>query len=197
MTTETDTQNSSLQGAFGDRGTNVNNITYGHPHGEAILNGCKEILLESETGQILVRILNHHQIPVHIMKGTGESGFSPELKTIYLQIPGKITKATGEVVIQLAKAIREADQEYAGMTAPDPMKDVVAYAGFMHARNVDSIYYVFQTIKELKNSSFFDILLDTLKNLGLNDMYKAYLEGKSKEELYDYYADAYEMREGI
>ena len=92
----------------------------------------------------------------------------------------------------LAKSAREADQEYAGFKAPDPTKDVIEYAGFMHARNLDSTYYICQMIKELTNSLHFAVLLDSLKNLGLHNIYKAFLEGASKEELYDYYAEAYE-----
>lgn len=195
--TETDNENRGLQDAFGDRGTNVNMINYGHPHGERILDEALDALRESETGALFVKILLTMKTPVHIMKGTGESGFSAELGAIYLQVPGKISSVTGDVVINLAKAIREAEHDFEGVKAPDPMKNVIEYAGFMHSRNVDSIYYVFKIIKELTNSLLFPVLMGSLTNLGLENMYKAFLEGKKKEELYDYYSDAYEAREGL
>lgn len=200
MNTETDTPTGSgnnLQGAFGDRGTKLTAISYGHPHGAEIIEDIKKIIIESETGRAFVEIFDYHSIPLNIMKGTGESGFSPELNTIFLQIPGRTSKATGETIISFAKAVREADQEYAGFKAPDPTKDVIQYAGFMHARNLDSLWYVCKMIKELTNSSSFSVLLDSLTNLGLHNVYKAFLEGVSKEELYDYYAEAYEERGSI
>ena len=196
----TDTTNNGdngLQGAFGDRGTNVNSINYGHPHGQKIIEEARSVLNESETGQVFVKLLDYQKIPIYIMKGNGEAGFSAQMNTIILQIPGKIDKVTGEVIFNLTRAIRDADQEYAGLKAPDPMKDVLGYAGFIHARNLDSITYVCKVIKELTNSSYFPVLLDTLTNLGLNEFYKAYLDGASKEELYDYYAKAYDNRGSI
>lgn len=196
-TENTENSGNKLQGAFGDRGTNVNAINYGHLHGDKILNEARQILLESPTGQILVKVWDHHRIPTQVMKGTGESGFSPSMNSIIIQVPGKTKSATGEVVINLARALRDADQEYSGLTAPDPMKDVMAYAGFIHARNLDSITHVCKIIKELTNSSFFSVLLDSLPILGLQYVYKAYLDGKPKEELYDYYADAYDNRGSI
>lgn len=184
-------EDKNLKGAFGDKGTQTNAISYGHPHAEAILSEAREIISKSATGNILVRVMDHHRIPVHIIKGTGESGFSPDLRTIYLQVPGKTTHATPDAVIQLVKALREADQEYSGHRAPDPMKDVIEYAAFMHARNLDSITHICMVVKELTNSSDFSEFLDSLTNLGLNGVYKAYLRGAPKEELYMEYAEAY------
>ncbi len=194
-TIDTDNNTSGgLKGSFGDRGINMNAMGYGHPHGDKIIGEARQILLESETGRTLIKILDHHRIPIIIMKGNGDGGFSPEMKTITIQVPGKIKKATGEFVISFIKAIREADQEFAGSTAPDAKKDIIAFAGFIHARNIDSTWYACKTIKELTNSSFYSVLLDLLTNLGLNRLYKAFLEGVSKKELYDYYAEAYYNR---
>ena len=187
-----------LKSGFGDKGTNVNSgMAYGHPHGEAIIEGAKEILRESETGNILVQVQETFNIPIQVMKGKSESGFSPEMKTIFIYVPGKLTKVTGDVVFDLAKAAREADLEYSGHTAPDPMKNLMEYAGFMHARNLDTVTHVCTIVKELTNSSYFSVLLDTLTNLGFNELYKAYLSGASRDELYDFYADAYDNRGSI
>lgn len=193
-TDTTDNSGNGLQSAFGDRGTNVNSMSYGHPYAEDIIEGAKEVLRESETGRILLQVQEKFQIPIHIMKGKSESGYSPEMKTIFLYVPGKTKQATGEIVFDLAKASREADLELSGQKAPDPMKDLMAYAAFMHGRNLDSLSQVCQIVKELTNSSYFPVLLDTLKNLSLNSFYKAYLDGKPDEELYDHYAEAYDKR---
>ena len=188
-------ENKKLKGAFGDKGTQTNAISYGHPHADKILGQAREIIAGSETGKILIKVMDHHRIPVHILKGTGESGFSPELRTIYLQVPGKASSASADVVVQLVKSLREADLEYSGNKAPDPMKDVMEYASFIHARNLDTIRHVCEVTEQLTNSSHFSDLLDTLTNLGLNGVYKAYLKGASDEELYMEYAAAYNSTE--
>ncbi len=195
MNTETDNNDGSdkkLQGAFGDKGTNVNAIAYGHPYAEGIIDGAKEIIRESKTGNRLLILLDKNLVPIHIMKGKGDSGFSPDMGTIILQIPGNIQKTLPEHVIALIKALHEAAQERAGFKAPSPQKDIMAYASFIHGRNLDSITEVCKILKELTNSSHFPVLLDSLKKIGLYKVYEAYLSGKSRDELYTEYAEAYE-----
>ncbi|NCO03095.1 MAG: hypothetical protein GW903_02755 [Alphaproteobacteria bacterium] len=195
----TESGGKKLQSAFGDRGTNVNAIAYGHPYAEQIVKQAKEILSESPTGLILVRTLNTFKIPIHVMKGNPRegNGYSSEMKTIFLQIPGNMDKASGEIVLNLAKSLREADQELAGHKAPDLQKDLMAYAAFMHSRNLDCLTTACKIVKELTNSAYFSNLVDTLTKLGLNEFYKAYTDGKPREELYDYYAQAHDNRGSI
>lgn len=197
-TTDNNTESGGkkLQSAFGDRGTNVNAVAYGHPYAEQIVKQAKNILSESPTGQILVRTLNTFNIPIHVMKGNPKegNGYSIEMKTIFLQIPGNANTASGETVLNLAKALREADQELAGHKAPDLMTDLMAYAAFMHSRNLDCLTTACKIVKELTNSSHFTNLVDTLTKLGFNEFYKAYIDGKTREELYDFYAQAHDNR---
>lgn len=180
-----------LKGSFGDKGTKVNQIAYGHPHAEKIIEEAKAVLKESETGRKLVGLIEQKKVPVHIIKGTGESGFSPELMTLFIQMPGKTDKASGLFIVQLIKGLREAAQELGGAKTPDPLKDVIEYAEFVHARNLDALETVCKVVKELTNSLHFPVLLDTLSNIGLNKAYKAYLSGVSEEEFYMEYASAY------
>ena len=73
-----ETENSSgykLQGAFGDKGTQVNSIGYGHPHADTLIEQAKEVLFEAETGKLFLRVLDHYKVPIHVIKGTGEGGF--------------------------------------------------------------------------------------------------------------------------
>lgn len=177
-----------LTGAFGDKGTKVNAIAYGHPYGEQIVESAKDILRESETGRLLIKVHNVHNIPIHVIKGTGESGFNPQSRVVYLQVPGKVEKPDSKIIISLIKALREADQELIGFTAPDPTKDLMEYAAVMHAKNLDSIVYVCKVVKELSHSSHFPVLLDALAEIGFNNVYKAYEVNASKEELFDAYA---------
>ncbi|NQZ14520.1 MAG: hypothetical protein HRT94_06840 [Alphaproteobacteria bacterium] len=196
MNDTTDTAESggaSAKSAFGDRGTNVNSgMVYGHPHGEAIIEGAKAIIRESATGNKLLVMLDKNLVPLHIMKGNGSNGFSPDMGTIILQIPSSVKETKGDHVIHLIKALHEAAQERAGFSAPNPHEDIMAYASFIHGRNLDSIVEVCKIVKELTNSSFYSVLLDSLKKIGLYNVYNAYLDGKNRDELYTEYAEAYE-----
>ena len=182
-----DEHTGNLTGSFGDKGTNVNQIAYGHPYADSIIEGAKEVLKESETGQTLIQVHEKYDFPIHVIKGTGESGYSPQTKVIYLQIPGKISKTDAKDIIKLAKALREAEHEVIGFTAPDPSKDFIKYASVMHAKNLDSIVFTCKVVKELTNSSYFSDLLDALTYFGYIDAYKAYENNASEKELFDAY----------
>jgi hypothetical protein len=112
--------------------------------------------------------------------------------TIYMQASGKLTSANGTFILNLIKALHEAAQELAGFKTPDPRKDIMAYASFIHGRNLDSITETCQVVKELTNNGKNQDLLDSLTELGLNGVYKAYMAGKSRDELYEEYALAYD-----
>ncbi len=196
MNDTTGTSSGGLKGSFGSKGTKVNQIPYGHPHAAQIIAEAREIMIESELGRVLVQVWDKYQLPIHVIKGSGEPGFSPQTNTIYMQTPGSVKTATPEFVLGLIKALREADLEYSGHKTPDPARDITAFAAFMHARNLETITCICKFVKELTNSSYFTVLLDTLPKLGLNDVYKAYVGGASKEELYDKYAEAYDNERG-
>ncbi|MBN8521277.1 MAG: hypothetical protein J0L77_05190 [Alphaproteobacteria bacterium] len=180
--------NKDLSGAFGDKGTKVNAIAYGHPFAQKILDESKQILNESETGQTLIRVHSLHNIPIHVIKGTGESGFNPQGRVIYLQVPGKTQETDPKIITSLIRGLREAEQEIIGFTAPDPTKDLMEYAAVIHAKNMDAIVYICKVVKELSKSSHFPVLLDTLAELGLDSVYKAYEKNASTEEIFDAYA---------
>lgn len=190
-----DKETTGLGGTFGSK-TKGSQIGYGHPHSKALIDSSYEVIKESERGRNLLKLLDFKKVPVQVIKGTGQSGFTPELMTIYMQAPGNLTKATGSFILNLIKALNEAAQELAGFRTPDPRKDIMAYASFIHGRNLDSITEVCKVVKELTNSGHFQDLLDSLSEMGLIGVYKAYIDGKSRDELYEQYASAYDATRG-
>ena len=189
MNTETDNNEfEALQVAFGDKGTKVNAINYGHPHAESIIEGAEEVLKESETGRLLLRAKDKCKVPVSVMKGEGEAGFSPDAKAIYVQVSGKVTKPDAKLILQYVKALREADQHYLGFVAPDPNKDIMEYATVMHAKNMDAIVFVCKFVKELTNSLLFSDLIDAISQLGYKEVYSVYDKDGSDEDIFSAYA---------
>lgn len=185
----TENGQTGLGGAFGAK-TKGSQINYGHPYAENILNSAMEIISKTSTGQLLMKACRKGNIPIHVIKGNGPSGYSPQSRVVYLQMPGKKEAADPKDVIVLIKAMREADQELIGLTAPDPMKDIMKYATVMHTKNLDAIVYTCKVIKELTNSSVFTVLLDEMDKLGYGKVYKAYIRDASEGELFDAYAEA-------
>ncbi len=184
-----ETDKPSLGKAFGGK-TTGSQIAYGHPYAETILNSALDVISKVESGRTLIRACQKGGIPLHVIKGTGETAFSPQARIVYIQMSAKKDKASTDDILALVKAMREADQELLGLTAPDPMKDIMKYATVMHTKNLDAIVYTCKFVKELTNSSEFKELLDGLDKLGYGKVYKAYLKDASEEELFDAYADA-------
>ena len=185
----TENEQTGLGGTFGAK-TTGSQIGYGHPNADAIRESALAVISQTPTGQLLIKACRKGSIPIHIIKGTGQAGFSPQARVVYLQVSGKKEKADVVDILKLVKAMREADQELIGMTAPDPLKDIMRYATVMHAKNLDSIVNTCKVVKELTNSSLFQELLDGLTKLGYGKVYSAYLKDASKEELFDAYAEA-------
>lgn len=185
----TDKETSGLGGAFGGR-TSGSQISYGHPFAKEIIQSAKETIATSETGRILLKSCEMGRIPINVIKGLGEPGFSSEARIIYVQASGKTSKADSKLVLQLVKALREADQDLLGHKAPDPAKDIMHYATVMHGKNMDAIVYVCKLVKDLVNTSLFTDLLDALDDLGYKKVYQVYAENGSKEEIYKAYANS-------
>lgn len=189
----TDTENndngsSKLQGAFGDRGTNVNSVNYGHPYAEGIITKAKELLNETETGKTLVKVQELRKIPIQIIKGNGESGYNPQSGVIYVPISGKKDKLDAKTLILFAKALRALEQEYVGLETPDQSMDVMEYAATLHTKNLDSVLYGCKVVQEMSSSTIFQNLLDEIDKFGYSDLYRAYEKKASTKELLEIYS---------
>ena len=185
----TDKEQSGLGSTFGAK-TKGSQIGYGHPYSQEILESAKEAIKTAETGRSLLKSCEMGRIPINVIKGLGEPGFSPESRIIYIQASGKTSKADPKLVLQLVKALREADQDLLGHKAPDPSKDIMHYATVMHGKNMDAIVHVCKFVKDLINTSLFSDFLDALGDLGYNKVYKVYAENGSKEDIFKAYASS-------
>jgi hypothetical protein len=190
MNTDTTDNGSSggLQGAFGDKGTRVNSISYGHPYGEQIIENAKKVLRECDTGKTLVQVQEHRNVPIQTLKGNGESGYNPQANVIYVPISSKKDTLDAKTVILLAKALRSLEQEFVGLETPDTSVDVMEYAATLHTKNLDSVLYGCKIVKELTNSSYFPVLIDELEKFGYSNLYRAYESDASHEELVEIYS---------
>lgn len=168
-------QNPGLHGAFGEKGTKLNDINYLHPNSEEIMAGIREVLQGSSTGMHLLKVTDLGGIPVNFVKGSDEPTYIPETKHIYVHVPGRMKTPKARQVLDLINALRSAEQEMLGMTAPDKNTDFLGYASMMHAKNLDCIVHMCKVVNELTNSSYFPVLLDEIEKLGHLNIYKTYV----------------------
>ncbi len=180
---------SSAKDAFGSKGTKLNSISFSHPYAKDIIDRAKELMRESETGSILVSVQEQQGIPIHVLKGDGESGYNALSKVIYVPVSGKKDKLDGRAFILFVKAFRALDQEFAGLETPDPSMEVIKYAGRLHAKNVDSIFHACKVVSEMQSSKVFSNLLDAMNSFGYSDLYRAYEKNVSKEDFYKIYSE--------
>ncbi len=186
MTENEDTQ--KLQGAFGDKGTKKNALSYFHPETRGLLKKAREMLTKSFTGLTLWKVSEVHDIPIKVLKGKGDSGYSFETNSVFVYAPPKATEPTPKMLLDLCQGLRLAEQHVIGFTAPDKSKDLFTYASIMHAKNLDSIAFMCKVVYELRETSFFNDLLDEIEKLGHGGIYQAYIRQASDQELIDEYA---------
>jgi len=184
----TENEQTGLGGVFGSKMRG--GMSYGHPFSNEILSSARKVLSECETGKLLIKSCELGRIPINVIKGLGEPGFSVESRIIYIQAPGKTKNADAKLILQLVKAMREADQDLLGVKAPDPSKDIMHYATVMHGKNMDAIVHVCKFVKEMVNNVLFPDFLDALGELGYKNVYSVYSNNGSKDELFKAYANS-------
>lgn len=189
MNTDTENNdNAGLQDAFGNKGTKMNSISFSHPYAESIIDRAKELMGESKTASALIHTQEVKKVPVHVLKGDGESGYNPQSNVIYVPISGKKDKLDAKTFILFVKAFRALDQEFAGLETPNTSMDVIKYAAMLHTKNLDCIIFACKVVEEMSSSKVFTNLLDALDSFGYIEVYRAYEKGATKQELLDIYS---------
>ena len=144
---------------------------------------------ESEAGKILVRVQTMKDVPIHVLKGNGESGYNPQSNVIYVPISGKKDKLDARTFLLFVKAFRALEQEFIGLETPDPSTDVLDYAATLHTKNMDSIIYACKVVQEMSSSKVFQKLLDEIEAFGYIKLYRAYESNASNEEILKIYSE--------
>jgi hypothetical protein len=180
-------ENKGLQGTFGDKGQK-NSISYEHEHAEELKKEARLMMRPSVTGLSLWKVSELYDIPLKILKGKGNCTYLPEQNVIIAYVPAGLNQVKPKLILDLCQGFRLAEQHLLGFTAPSKDEDVFTYASIMHAKTIDAITYMCKTVEELKNESYYSILLDEVKKLGHGMVYKAYVENASDEDMADAYA---------
>lgn len=171
--------------AKGDHGLYL----YRHKHEEALLKEAKRELARCETGAHQLKIVNVQEIDIKVIKSNEQMKFVPSGHTIYIAVPGEMTHPNAEFILDLAMAIREAEQFLLGYTPPDLDEDPEKYSLIYHTRQLDLIVHMFKIADELQKTEKSEVFLDKIENYGYGYLYKLYKEDVSNEELIDLYLE--------
>jgi hypothetical protein len=178
-----------LQETFETHGERVNDISYRHPNEQSILPELEKTLLGSQTGKRLLETVKGRKIPVRLIKGSNIYGFSPEGKAAYVGVPVEKNLADGRMILELAAALRSAEQEILGFANPESSADPLEFAAMHHAKNLDLVIHMCKVAYEVDKSNDNNNLQETLEEMGHGGLYDAYVRDFAPDELVDIYYD--------
>ncbi len=172
-----------LSGSFGSLGDMPNVASYAHEEADPILNSAKEILEKIPAGQRLLEVMKQYSIPVKTIKGKELTYSSPDEQSIFIVLPPHSEKSIDLVALTLACGIRDVEQSIKGFTKPNQELDPIEYASITFSRTLDVLVNMCQIADELKENLGFTKPLDIIDELGHSNLYKAYKDNASHDQM--------------
>lgn len=163
-----------------------------------LLAELRRMLNASPTARRLMQVGDEQGVAVKFMRGREETVYVPEQKWIFVSITPR-TKASARLALQYAGALREAEQNILGYTRPGAGADDDTWVTENAVKNLDIIRNMCIIVKELGQQNQQDsTFLDSLIELGHDEINKALMKGVSEEDLLRLYAkqEQLDIKEG-
>lgn len=164
-----------LNTAFAPKG-GANKSDYVHPHEGAILRSALSVLKETETGSKLVKFLESSSIKVRIVPDQVETGFIPNGNLAYITAPRDTELATPRVVLNLVRALREAQQEEMGYKRPNPSLPKQEFIKQDLVKEEDILVHLCAIAYELSQNSGLQDVIDEMSIMGYKDIMQGYIK---------------------
>lgn len=186
-----DTRAESLKAIYGDNCERYTDIDYRHPVEKRLLIELKAILSECDTGKHLIEVSNELKLNIYLIKHNRVRGNALGGKILMLSLPENKTKVEPIMVLELAAALREAEQTHLGFEVPGKDTTPLEFAAMNHAKNLDVVVHMCKVAAELSQSPNKTGYADALEEQGLGGIYDAYVRDFSSDEIVDtYYTQA-------
>jgi hypothetical protein len=185
-----DTRAESLKKIYGENCEKYTDIEYRHPESEKLLIGIKAILSECETGRHLLAVSNKLNLSMYLIKHDKIKGNALDGKLIILSAPETKTSIEPMMVMELAAALREAEQEAIGYCHPGENADPLEFAAMSHAKNLDIIVHMCRIALELSQNSNEKKYIEALEEEGLGGIYDAYVRDFSSDDIVEKYYES-------
>lgn len=183
----TEQDKNALQDSFKNNVDKLTDIEYRHPAEQELLVSLRLILKKSATAEHLLHMAEQYKVPFHVIKHKDIQGFTPDKKTVILSAPEGTKAASPAFVLEAVAALREIEQEIIGYKRPPPHADPLEFAAMSHAKNLDIIVHMCKTVHELSADNDASEYIATLKKMGHEGLYEAYIHDFSPEKMADRY----------
>ena len=166
---------------------------YIHKNSNIFLHELRSHFDRTEIGKIFLDVIDHLNMGPVFFEGESDG-----VEVIFFERPpriGVVVKRDAHHLpphqfLQILFQMRVADHVLGGGRPPDINLGVMEHAGYYHARNLDSLYYVAEFINQsdqITRSKYIDVL-----NEDMIEFISLQYSKASKEELYDQYAKIFD-----
>lgn len=190
-------KNPDLQNSFDARADGRVQIDY-TADPSALVADLRARLQGSALARRLIAMSDAQGVGVRGLKGPRESVYVPEHKWVFITVTPH-TRANAKLALLYAGALREAEQNILGFARPGAAVDDDTWVTTNLVKNLDIIKNMCQIVQEIsvlnqEDSEF----LDSLTKLGHDQIYKAFVNQSSDEDLIRLLAkqEQLEIREG-
>lgn len=152
------------------------------PPDEVMVAKALEILEQSPHGQQLVNFVEKKGIDIKVMATPEPVAYLPEKKLLYIGFNRAKPISPSHFILLLAGALREAQQEAAGIKMPPFQAPVTEHQKVAISKLEDKMWYICTIAWELNSlESFTEFkFLDELKKMGHNEVLELYLKQEGK-----------------
>lgn len=152
------------------------------PPDALMISTALDILDHSAHGQQLVDFARTAGIEIRIMETPQPTTYLPEPKKIFIGFNRNLPVTPSRFVLMLAGALREAQQEDAGIKHPDIQAPMQEHIKTSMAKHEDKLWYMCTVACELNDQSSFSeyYFLDELRKMGHNEVLDLYLKQERK-----------------
>lgn len=165
-----------LNTAFAPKGSSGKGDGYSHPHEKNILKTCLNILKESETGTELAEFYENSDVKVRIVSDMAETGFIPNGNFAYVTAPLNAEAATPRILLNLVRALREAEQEKMGYSRPHPSVGKQKFIELDWQKEQDILATMAAIAYEINKNNGLEEVIDEMSTLGYKDIMQGYIK---------------------
>lgn len=186
----TDDLKNNLQDTFGDQTADrvIQDYAANPDSSTKLIDALRAKLRTSPTARRLMQMADEQRVMIKFLKGREESIYVPESKWIFVCLTPH-SAPSARLALLYAGALREVEQNLLGFGRPGNDVDDDTWTTQHAIKNVDIIKNLCIIVDEIVKKDQLDTeFLDSLGQLGHNDIYKALMNQSSDEDLLRLYA---------
>lgn len=148
---------------------------YRHEDEAHIIQELRYVMNNSPTAQKLLSFADDHKIEIHMLKNKSGFGFVPETSHIYISAAPETKTGSAEMIIHLAAALREAQQEFEPeLKKPTLSENPQSYQQKFVNKKSDIRWHQCAVVHELDKNLGFTEIVDSFKTMGYSEILDGY-----------------------